>query len=203
MRILASICLLLHFILLDHYYVTAQLFDDLENENYDLFAPDGLGDQATLSQLSPVDALSNGESYLPLFSDVDLASDFSIFDCSSESNQYQPINKRLDPDSEKTPQLCRPRSETKPSNDGDSTDLESFPDPLVKVQRYEPDDEEFCASRSGFPTFLVCDSGRLSDRGRNQLSWKYHLNNCQRSTYHFYQPLLTLRLHPCGGLPTS
>jgi hypothetical protein len=200
MRILASASLWLHFILLDHYSVKAQLLDGLENGSYDLFALDGFEDQATLSQLPPVDI---SESYSPVFSDMDLTSDFPIVDCSSESSQHELINKRLAPDSEDPPQSCPPRSEIQPSSHDDSPSLESFPDPLVKVQRFDADDEEFCASRSGLPTFFICDSGQMSERERNQLTWKYQLNNCQRSRYPFYNPFLLLRLHLDGGLSTS
>lgn len=176
-------------ILLYRSAVTAELFDDLYTEDYDLFSPVDFGDP--LAQFEPpltdplayniappTDALAYPEISPPSFSDSNLFADFTNLDCAASDMTQDPlIGKRIDSGSEDRPQMCHPQR----SNPGRYPGFDPQNDPLVREMGYGPDDEEFCPRQAFFPSFLVCDSGYFVDRGPNVLTGLFKLNRCVRS----------------------
>lgn len=187
MRSLASFALQICWALPVRFSVSAQRFDYLETGSYDLFAPTDLGDQLVESDFPPPDPLASND-FSPFtdpltYSDVstplspgsDFLADSSSLGCSSSDFTQDPlIGKRLE---DEKPQLCLPQR----SNPDKYPGFDPEDDPLLKVNVFEPEDEEFCPRHLYSPSFLICDSGYFIDRGRNPLTAVWHLNRCERS----------------------
>ena len=186
MRLRSSCLLLCCYILPFCFSATDQLFDDLETEDYDTFTFDDSMDQLTQSLFPPTDMPPlYSETSLPLFSDSDLLADNGAPDCSSFDNDHdQFIGKRFDLDDEEEETRICPSSSfgIKRTNPGKFPGFNPEADPLVRVDKTTPEDEEFCPRIYGLPSFLICDSGSILDRQLDIYTGKYDLNNCRQST---------------------
>lgn len=186
MRLCFSFLLLCCSILPLQVSASDQLFDDSETEDYDIFTLDDSMDQLTQSPIPLTDMLPPySEPSLPIFSDFDLLADNGAPDCSSfDSDHDQFIGKRFDlNDGEETSREC-PSSTfgIKRTNPGKFPGFNPNADPLVRVDKTTPEDEEFCPHIYGLPSFLVCDSGNILDRQLDISTGKFDLNNCRQST---------------------
>lgn len=171
MRFPPFISLLLYLVLCDDISITAQLFDDIETDNYDLFGPSDFVDQ-------PIDPLANSDISSSLLSESDFLADTPSLGCSSFDTQNQFIGKRLDAGSEKGPQMCLPER----TNQANYPGFNPKSDIVEQIVVYGPEDEEFCPLKDGLPTFLICDSGKKADRGWNPFTKTWQLNRCDHST---------------------